>query len=67
MSSLIRNIFFWIHLVAGLVAGLVIAVMSITGAAIAFEPQLLEWAERDARQVQVPAGAAALPVDELVA
>jgi uncharacterized iron-regulated membrane protein len=67
MSSTFRTILFWIHLVVGLAAGLVIAVMSLTGAAIAFEPQLLEWAERDARRVQVPADAARLPVDELVA
>ncbi|WP_164013753.1 PepSY-associated TM helix domain-containing protein [Pyxidicoccus trucidator] len=67
MTSTFRKILFWIHLVVGLVAGLVIAVMSVTGVAIAFEPQLLEWAERDARHVQVPApDAARLSVDELL-
>ncbi|WP_163988207.1 PepSY-associated TM helix domain-containing protein [Pyxidicoccus caerfyrddinensis] len=68
MNSIFRKIIFWIHLVVGIVAGLVIATMSLTGASIAFEPQLLEWAERDARLVQVPApDAARLPVDELLA
>ncbi len=68
MTSTFRKIIFWVHLVAGLVAGLVIAVMSVTGVAIAFEPQLLEWAERDARRVQVPAPAPArLSVDDLLA
>ncbi|WP_224249795.1 PepSY-associated TM helix domain-containing protein [Hyalangium gracile] len=68
MKSTFRTIIFWIHLVAGLVAGLVIAVMSITGALIAFEPQLLDQADREARQVR-PAtpDAPRLPVDELVA
>lgn len=68
MNGIFRKIIFWIHLVVGLVAGLVIATMSLTGVAIAFESQILEWAERDARQVQVPAPAAArLPVEELLA
>jgi len=68
MTSTFRKLIFWIHLGAGLVAGLVIAVMSVTGVAIAFEPQLLEWAERDARRVQVPAPAPArLSVDDLLA
>lgn len=33
----IRKIFFWLHLTAGCVGGLVIAVMSVTGAMLAFE------------------------------
>lgn len=68
MSSTLRKIIFWPHLVAGLLAGLIIGVMSVTGVALAFEPQLLAWASRDARQVQVPApDAPRLSVDELLA
>ncbi|MBZ4417241.1 PepSY domain-containing protein [Myxococcus sp. RHST-1-4] len=64
----LRKVLFWVHLVAGVAAGLVIALMSLTGVAIAFEAQVLEWAERDARHVQAPApDAARLSVDELVA
>lgn len=63
--KLFRKIFFWAHLVAGLVAGLSIAVMCVTGATLAFEKQLVAWAERDARRVEVPAGATRLPLDEL--
>lgn len=62
----LRKIVFWLHLVAGLVAGLVIAVMSFTGAALAFEHEIVEWAERDVRRVEVPAGAQAKPLDELL-
>ncbi|QSQ25886.1 PepSY domain-containing protein [Pyxidicoccus parkwayensis] len=68
MNRTFRNVIFWIHLVVGLVAGLVILVMSLTGTAIAFESQIVEWAERDARRVQVPApDAARLTVDDLLA
>ncbi|MFP2964417.1 PepSY-associated TM helix domain-containing protein, partial [Myxococcus sp. 1LA] len=62
-----RNIIFWIHLIAGVVTGLVIAIMSFTGVVIAFEKQIIEWAERDVRTVQVPSpGAPRLSVEELV-
>lgn len=36
-----RNLFFWIHLVAGVAAGVVILVLSVTGAALALKPQIL--------------------------
>ncbi|MCG3116556.1 MAG: PepSY domain-containing protein [Candidatus Manganitrophus sp. SA1] len=50
-----RNILFWVHLAAGTVAGLVILVMSVTGALIAFEPQIVDFAERGVRNVTLPA------------
>ncbi|WDT79120.1 MAG: PepSY-associated TM helix domain-containing protein [Candidatus Manganitrophus sp.] len=46
-----RNILFWVHLAAGTVAGLVILVMALTGALIAFEPQIVDFAERGVRNV----------------
>ncbi|HYG23465.1 MAG TPA: PepSY-associated TM helix domain-containing protein [Verrucomicrobiae bacterium] len=64
-----RSIIFWLHLCAGVIAGVVIAIMSFTGAALAFEKQITAWAERDSRTVAVPAEASAarLPIDDLVA
>lgn len=63
----LRKIFFWLHLAAGLVAGLVIAVMCFTGATLAFETEITAWAERDVRRVEPPASAAPrLPLDELI-
>lgn len=62
-----RVFIFWIHLAAGLVAGLIIAIMAFTGSLLAFGPEITAWAERDARRVEVPAGAAPLPLDELLA
>ena len=35
-----RTIVFWIHLAAGVTAGVVILVMSVTGALLALKPQV---------------------------
>ena len=62
-----RSVLFWIHLAAGVICGLVIALMCFTGTALAFEKELTAWAERDARRFEPPAaGTARLPLDELV-
>ena len=49
-----RKILFWCHLAAGVTAGIVILVMSITGALLAFQPQVERYAERRVRTVQPP-------------
>jgi uncharacterized iron-regulated membrane protein len=49
-----RRVIFWVHLTAGISAGLAIAILSFTGAALAFEKELIAWAERDARRVEAP-------------
>lgn len=54
-----RKTLFWLHLLAGVFAGLVIAIMCFTGVVLAFEKQIVAWAERDARVVTPPADAAA--------
>lgn len=62
-----RKIIFWLHLLAGLIAGIVVAVMSFTGVAIAFEEEILAWIDRDVRHVTVPDGAAVrLPLDQVL-
>lgn len=62
---LLRIILFWLHLAAGLMAGLIIAILCLTGAALAFEKQLADWSERDGRHVVVPQPAVRLPLAEL--
>jgi uncharacterized iron-regulated membrane protein len=58
-----RTVLFWTHLVAGLIAGLVIGIMCFTGTVLAFEQEIVAWAERDARRVTAPApDAARLPL-----
>ncbi|MGD9630518.1 MAG: PepSY-associated TM helix domain-containing protein [Pyrinomonadaceae bacterium] len=46
-----RTAFFWLHLTAGLIAGVVIFVMCVTGALLAFERQIIELSEAEARWV----------------
>ena len=62
-----RSVVFWLHLLVGVSAGLVIAFMSLTGVLLVFEPQITDWLERDRRTVQPPPGAARLPIETLVA
>jgi uncharacterized iron-regulated membrane protein len=55
-----RSVLFWMHLAAGAVAGVVILIMSVTGAALTYEKQMLEWA--DSRSWTAPSSADALPL-----
>lgn len=43
---MIRKTIFWIHLACGVVAGLVILMMSVTGVMLTYERQMLDWADR---------------------
>jgi hypothetical protein len=63
-----RKVLFWMHLVAGVVAGTVILVMCVTGTLLTFQQSVLRFVERDQRFVTLPeAGAARLDVDALLA
>jgi uncharacterized iron-regulated membrane protein/flavodoxin len=65
---LLHKIIFWSHLLAGIVAGLVIFIMSATGVVLMYEHQLVEYAERDVREI-TPSDAHTqrLSLDDLVA
>ena len=63
-----RKVIFWCHLLAGTFAGVVILIMSLTGVLLAYERQLISWADTRGLQVSQPtAGAARLPLETLVA
>jgi uncharacterized iron-regulated membrane protein len=47
----LRQVVFWLHLIAGVAAGVVIFVMSATGVALAFEKEIIAWAGCDLRRV----------------
>ncbi len=47
----VRSVIFWIHLLAGLTAGVVIFIMSVTGIAIAFEEEVLAWRDRKVSRI----------------
>lgn len=63
----LRRTFFWLHLTAGVLAGLVILIMSATGVLLAFEKQIIAFAERDLRATAAEAARAPLPLSQLVA
>lgn len=67
MNPRIRSVLFWLHLAAGLAAGLVIFVMCVTGTLLMYERQIVEWADREFRAEAPAAGAAPLPVETLLA
>ena len=63
----LRTVLFWTHLVAGVVAGLVILIMSVTGTLLAFQQSVLRFIERSDRVVAVPPdGTPRLDVDTLL-
>jgi uncharacterized iron-regulated membrane protein len=64
--KLFHKIIFWTHLLAGVIAGLVIFTMSFTGVVLMYEPQISEYSERNARWVTPGPEAKRLSLDELV-
>jgi uncharacterized iron-regulated membrane protein len=63
-----RKLLVWAHLVIGLTAGTTLPVTVFTGACMAFEEQIIAWAERDLRHVTPPATEAPrLPLDPIIA
>ena len=62
----VRTVLFWLHLAAGAAAGLVILVMSATGAVLAFKPQILNRVDRKVRFVE-PAGTPRLALSQVLA
>ena len=64
----VRRILFWCHLACGVFAGVVIFIMSITGALLAYEKQLVLWAETRGFDVAAPrSGEPRLPLEALIA
>ncbi len=63
-GSLFRKILFWMHLGSGVVAGVLILVMSATGVTLTYERQMIAAAAAG-NNVNAPAGQARLSADEL--
>lgn len=64
--KIFRKILFWLHLVAGLLGGIVIFIMCVTGALLSFEKDIAEFAERDMRYVAPNENAPKLSVKEIL-
>ena len=67
MAQRIRTVFFWLHLTAGLLAGVVVIIMSATGALLAFEKQAVYYADTRNIALTPAAGTTPLPIDEVLA
>jgi uncharacterized iron-regulated membrane protein len=66
-NSSFRTAVFWLHLAAGVVAGIIVLVMSVTGVLLMYEQQILRWADRGYRSAPPAAGTQRLPVEALLA
>ncbi len=62
-----RKVLFWMHLIAGCVAGVVVLIMSVTGVMLTYERQMLARADRGSYRVEPPAGTQPLEVNDLLA
>src|SRR5262245_1350680 len=63
---MVRSTIFWVHLVCGVAAGLVVLLMSVTGALLTYERQILAWADRTTYPAPAP-DAKRLPLEGLLA
>lgn len=59
-----RKVFFWLHLTAGVTAGLVIFIMSVTGTLLMYEKQMTSWF--DLRSLPAVPTGARLPIEQLL-
>lgn len=65
--KLLRKVIFWCHLAAGVFAGVVVLIMSVTGVLLAYERQVTAWADTRYYYVEAPAqGASRLPFETLL-
>jgi len=63
----IRTVIFWLHLTAGVVAGVVVLIMSVTGVLLTYEKQMVAWAERSPLAAPPSPDAPRLSIETLVA
>jgi len=62
---MVRRTIFWLHLACGVSAGLVIALMSVTGVLLSYERQILDFADRTLYDVQASTNPR-LPISALI-
>lgn len=63
----IRSLIFWLHLTAGVVAGVVVLIMSVTGVLLTYEKQMVAWAERSPLAAAPSPDAPRVPIELLIA
>jgi uncharacterized iron-regulated membrane protein len=66
--KLFRKVIFWCHLTAGVTAGIIVLIMSVTGVLLAYEKQITYWADTRGYHASPPSPSAQrLPVETLLA
>ena len=63
----LRKILFWLHLSAGVFAGVIVFIMSVTGVLLTYEKQMLAWSDLRHYRSAPPPGAQRLSIDALLA
>jgi uncharacterized iron-regulated membrane protein len=61
----LRRLLFWVHLGVGVIIGLVIGFLAVTGSILAFQPQIVAFAERGAQITSPTQGSCVAPSDLL--
>ena len=61
-----HKVLFWLHLCTGVVAGIVVLMMSVTGVLLMYEKQMTAWADRKYRVTPPSPAATRLPVETLL-
>jgi uncharacterized iron-regulated membrane protein len=62
----LRTLIFWPHLIAGIIAGIVILMMSVTGVLLTYERQMIAWSDSHYRSTVPAGGANRLTVETLL-
>ncbi len=63
----LRKVIFWCHLLCGVIAGVIILTMSVTGVLLMYEKQMIAWADTRNYQLAPPADATRLPIETVLA
>ncbi len=63
----LRKVIFWCHLLCGVIAGVIILTMSVTGVLLMYEKQMIAWADTRNYQLAPPADATRLPIERVLA
>jgi uncharacterized iron-regulated membrane protein len=63
----LRTFIFWPHLAAGVIAGSVILLMSVTGVILTYERQVIAWSDSRFQSAPPAHGAERLPVESILA
>ena len=62
--AVLRRVLFWSHLVCGVVAGIVILIMCVTGVALTYQKEMQWWADTRHYRAAPAAGATRAGVDQ---